>query len=56
MFEADCCNGIVAAATDIIVSFWAESTGGGDKAGKEDVEGSEAAIDAGGLRASDGAD
>jgi hypothetical protein len=56
VFEADCCNGIVAAATDIIVSFWAKSTGGGDKAGKEDVEGSEAAIDAGRLRASDGAD
>lgn len=56
MFEADCCNGIVAAATVIAEPFWGESTGGGDKVGKEDVDGSEAAIDAGGLSASDGAE
>lgn len=56
MFEADCCNGIVAAAAVVAVPFWGESTGGGDKVGKEDVEGSEAVMDAGALSASDGAD
>ena len=52
VFDADCCNGIVA----VVVPFWGESNGGGGTVGVDDVEGSEAAIDAGALSASDGAD
>jgi hypothetical protein len=56
VFEADCCNGIVAVAAVVVVPFWSESTGGGDNVGKEDVEGSEAVMGAGVLSTSDGAD
>lgn len=52
VFDADCCNGIVA----VVVPFWGESSEGGDTVGVDDVEGSEAAMDAGALSASDGAD
>ncbi len=55
VFDADCCNGIVAAGAVIVMPFWGESSGGGCKVGKEDV-GSEAAMDAGALSVSDGAD
>lgn len=55
VFDADCCNGIVAAVA-IVVPFWGESSGGGDTIGVDDVEGSEAAIGEGALGASDGAD
>lgn len=56
VFDADCCNGIVAAGAVVVVPFWGESSGGGCKVGKDDVEGSEAAMDAGALSVSDGAD
>ena len=43
MFEADCCNGIVAVA-GVMMPFCGESSGAGDIDGKDDVEGSEAAM------------
>jgi hypothetical protein len=56
VFDADCCNGIVAVGAAVAVPFGGESRAGGANVGKEDVDGSEAAIDAGVLSASDGVD
>lgn len=51
VFDADCCNGIVAVVV-VVVPF----CGGGSSDGKEDVEGRVAAIGAGAFCVSAGAD
>jgi hypothetical protein len=51
VFDADCCNGIVA-----VVVVVAPFCGGGDNDGKEDVDGRVAAIGAGAFCVSAGAD
>jgi len=54
VFDADCCNGIVAAV--VVMPFCGERSGVGTIDGKEDVEEREAAIDAGAFCVSAGAD
>ena len=46
MFDADCCNGIVTVAT-ALAPFCGDTTGGCDRGGREDADGSEATIGAG---------
>lgn len=46
VFDADCCSGIVMVAI-VLAPFCGETTGGGERDGREDAEGSEATIGAG---------
>ena len=46
MFDADCCNGIVTVAT-VLAPFCGDTTGGCDKGGRAEADGSDATIGAG---------
>jgi hypothetical protein len=55
VFDADCCNGIVAVMV-VVMPFCGERSDGDDMDGKGDADGRDAAIDAGAFCVSVGAD
>jgi hypothetical protein len=55
VFDADCCNGIVAVVV-VVAPFCGERIGGGDGDGKVDAEGRVAVMGAGAICVSGGAD